>query len=502
MRFSILTAVSTPSQAKGWDKPKEEKDIEDKDSLGNQEKKDRTAGLSRGWVETAGPYVIPGISRNNRVNLRDAENEIPDLHRCIEDAKANLFDVLIIYDYNRLRDLLDPVAKTLASYGVQIASVNQWVEPLPREEFNPYASDSESMTRGLSQIISRWQIADLRRKYYFGVPSRVRKGLPGLRIPYGYMKPFGRELDPKVVPVQGPSIWVPAKIRELFMDGMGVLEIARKLDELNVPTPEGAPLWQHSTIIRILKNPFYAGKVFFQRTRTVRDPNTPDKPRIVPNAEFQMEDGAHKPIYSWEDYLAIQAELKRRLSSPRNRRYPFSGLLVCSVCGAHLVHDHGMWRCKINGQPRQDHIGLSVEEAMAFVPRAVQKAVSNSNPTAPTELPKRDTESEIAELEKQRRKVQSFAEREIYSPDEAEKKIKAINKQIHDLKDGETAILQRKKEREQFMLTLETARELVEVLPRWVAEQDTKRVNDLLLRLCKEIIVTPDGIVTAKLWEP
>jgi hypothetical protein len=59
-----------------------------------------------------------------------------------------------LYNYDRLRDLLDPVAKTLASYSVQIFSVNQAVEPLPPETFNPYASDSESMMRGLSQIIN------------------------------------------------------------------------------------------------------------------------------------------------------------------------------------------------------------------------------------------------------------------------------------------------------------------------------------------------------------
>lgn len=138
-------------------------------------------------------YSVPGESRTRYVNLRDAEEAIPPLHSMLEDAKAGRFDILVLWDYNRLRDLLDPVAKTLSNYGVQIYSINQPTEPLDPAEFNPYASDSESMMRGMSQIISRWQIADLRRKYRFGVRARVDHGLPSLKIPYGYIKPPGVE---------------------------------------------------------------------------------------------------------------------------------------------------------------------------------------------------------------------------------------------------------------------------------------------------------------------
>ena len=55
----------------------------------------------------------------------------------LNSAQRGDFNLLITYDYNRLRDLLDPVAKTLASYGVQIYSVSQPVEPLDAEGFNP-----------------------------------------------------------------------------------------------------------------------------------------------------------------------------------------------------------------------------------------------------------------------------------------------------------------------------------------------------------------------------
>lgn len=54
----------------------------------------------------------------------------------------------------------------------------------------------------------------------------------------------------------------------------------------------------------------------------------------------------------------------------------------------------------------------------------------------------------------------------------------------------------KQKEREGFMLTLDQARDILAVLPDWIRGQDPRRVNDLLLRLCREIVVSPDGALT------
>lgn len=485
MRFSIWAAVSTIAQAEA-----------DKASLGEQETKCRAVGLARGWSEVSGPYIVPGESRTRWVNLRDAEMEIPALHAMLEDAKRGVFDVLILYDYNRLRDLLDPVAKTLANYGAQVFSVSQPVEPIAPEEFHPYASDSESMMRGMSQIISRWQISDLRRKYLYGVSKRVRDGLPSLRIPYGYRKPAGQEHDKKAVPIISPGqARIAVEIKEKFLSGVSYYDIRDSLHERGIPSPEGAEWWSHAVIKRLVQNPFYAGKVSFQTHRTVRDPNSPDKPRVKRYVQPSLiADGKHKALWSWEDYQAILVEIKRREGMPRNRRYQFSGLLSCSVCGARLVHDQGVWRCKQKEGPIKDHIGMTLEESLAIIPRALQQALYNVDPAAP----RRITETPVGgvvDLERQRRRVQQAYESELYTLEEAEQKIKAIDRQIKEWKDGEAVRLRQTKEREAFSHTLEEAREILEILPAWIRGQDIRRVNTLLIKLVREIVVTPEGDV-------
>ena len=244
IKFAIWAAVSTEAQA-----------ADDKASLEEQETKCRVVGESKGWAESAGPYIVPGKSRTRWVNLRDAENEIAPLKTMLEDAKSGMFDLLILYDYNRLRDHADPVAKTLISYGVQLYSISQPVEPIPPAEFTAYSTDSEQMMRGMSQIISRWQTADLRRKYRYGVAKRVRMGLPALKIPYGYAYPPGRT-DNKAVPVVDPvAARVIIQMKDDYLAGLAHHGISRRADALTARPGH----FYTSTVTRILVNPFYAG---------------------------------------------------------------------------------------------------------------------------------------------------------------------------------------------------------------------------------------------------
>lgn len=481
MRFSIWSAVSSEKQA-------------DNASLSEQETKCRQVATAKTWVETSGPYVVPGESRTRFVNLRDAEDEIPALNAMLEDAKAGRFDVLILYDYNRLRDLLDPVAKTLASYSVQIFSVNQAVEPLAPEEFNPYASDSESMMRGMSQIISRWQISDLKRKYQYGVRSRVRKGLHSIRLPFGYRRPPGREGDKTAAAVIVPAqVHIIVTIKDMFLSGKSYKQIEHELNAAGHLTPRGKRQWDHSLIKQVLTNPFYAGKVFFGRSRTVHDPHR-NKTRLIKNASPLIADGQHQALFTWEEHLEILTEATRREKLPRHNRYPFSGLLECSVCGKRLIHDTSysvnVWHC-----PGKQHTLLRAEEALALIPRALQKALREVSPSGP--LPSIPSPAAtIQDLERQRKRIQQAYESDLYNLEEAEQKMKHINAQIKSHQNETDQRIRQRVEQKRFAKSIQDAQALLNHLPQWMASEDPLKVNEILRRLCKKIVVHPDGKIT------
>ena len=154
LRYAIWCAVSTKAQA----------DRTKKVSLEQQEIDCRLAASAKGWEETAGPYIIRGESRTRWINLRDAESEIPELREMLDDAKQGRYDVLVMYDMDRLRDLLDPVSRSLADYGVQIYDLDLRIEPQPPGEFDPY-SDIGEMTKAFGQMKSRAGTNALRRHY-------------------------------------------------------------------------------------------------------------------------------------------------------------------------------------------------------------------------------------------------------------------------------------------------------------------------------------------------
>ena len=474
MKFSTWAAVSSDKQI-------------DNASLPEQESRCKKVGTAKGWQDTGLTYIVPGESRTRWVNLRDAENEIPALRAMLEDAKAGKYDLLMLYDYSRLRDLLDPVAKTLASYGVQVYSVSQPVEPLPTDEFNPYASDSESMVRGMAQIISRWQISDLKRKYRYGVTARVRKGLHSIRPPYGYRSTGDKSAPVVIVPEQARAV---VTMKDMFLAGKSYVEIAGALKD--VPTPKGTK-WEHSLIKQVLLNPFFAGKVFFGRTRTIHDPHR-NTTRLVKNPAPLLADGQHKALFTWDEHIAILAEDERRRHHARNTRYTFSGLLSCSVCKRTLIHDPtyrtDVWRC-----PGKYHTLITDAEAFALVSRALGRALMRANVDQAREsIPAPETTP--ADLERQRLKIHERLERGIYTDDEAERKIKQLDGLIRNYRDDEVNRLKKLAQRKQFEKVRDAIQERIPYLPGWMRETDAKEVNTVLGLLCEKIVVTQDGEVS------
>jgi hypothetical protein len=346
MRFAVLTAVSSKSQA-----------AEGKDSLPVQEENCRRLALSKAWVETGGPYVIPGQPRTGYVNLSDAEREIPALHAMLDAASASRFDVLILYDYSRLRDLIALVAASLADYNVQIYSLAQAVEPVPPDQFDPAQADATWFTQTAASMTSRAEINALRRRFRIGMPGRVtHKGLHPLgRLPYGYRKPPGHETERQAVPEPDP-LTAPAVLimRDLLLTGRSLTQIAASLDASGYPTRAGKP-WHPDTIRRILRNPYYAGVVTFGVLRRQRDSRLAGRRRrshlVRSSAPIHTGPGKHVPL--WDDLTRrrILDELDRRGKAYAGRRLSrLSGLLFCAECKRPLWVGYHSWK----GHPPSD----------------------------------------------------------------------------------------------------------------------------------------------------
>lgn len=348
MRFAIWTAVSTKSQA-----------ATDKVSLPEQERLCRSAALAKGWIETTGPYIVPGASRTRYVDLRTAERAIPALKHLLDDAENGSFDLLLTYDYTRFRELLDPIARTLAAYGVQIYSISQPIEPVPPEEFDG-ASETANTQQFVSGFTSRTEIAALRRRYKLGMPGRILKGLPKGTLNFGYRKPPGHEYDRKAIPIQDPvKAPIMLTIKDMFLSGSSLWQIADHLTAQGIRTPRGKTKWTDVHVRRLLKNRFYCGEVTFGETHRSIDLRT-GTAKIIKNPPSKKitAKGLHTPLWDTKTQDRIEDEFKKRgkrYTGSRTSR--LSNILYCGICGARVwvsypggyYNDRGRrWYCSVD----------------------------------------------------------------------------------------------------------------------------------------------------------
>ena len=298
-RYAILSAVSTKKQAEGT-------------SLENQIEICRRMN-ERGWVETDGPFIVRGQNRTQYLNLRDAEEEIPAIRELLENAKERTYDVLVVYDHDRLRDLLSLVYASLSDYGVQLFSVSAQNTPVPPDQYDPYENDSNELMIGISSIRSKAEIARMRRKYRTGMRDRILiHGLP-VQIPFGYRRPLTESHNRKAIPEQIPAICHHLiHIKDLYLTGRSTTQLIEYLQEHNVNPPKGKT-WYPNTVRDILKNPFYAGKVQFEKSKVIKDRRNKHRSRdrhIAPEKIITAQ-GKHIPLWDEPTHLAILAKIKQ-----------------------------------------------------------------------------------------------------------------------------------------------------------------------------------------------
>ena len=491
LRYAIWCAVSTKAQA----------DRTKKVSLEQQEIDCRLAASAKGWEETAGPYIIRGESRTRWINLRDAESEIPELREMLDDAKQGRYDVLVMYDMDRLRDLLDPVSRSLADYGVQIYDLDLRIEPQPPGEFDPY-SDIGEMTKAFGQMKSRAGTNALRRHYRDKMPMRItKKGLhAGLgRPPYGYRKPPGRELDKDAILVPVPSeVKVIVQIKDWFLSGWSLTKIEDELNRLAIPSPRGKKWW-FTQVRYILKNPFYAGQVSFGVTRYRRDRRDGSTHRT--KGKPVTAQGKHSPLWDEQTH-------RRIMDAMNNRGHAFGGirtralsrLLACGDCGAIMwaqtaKHRRHYWRCS---SKQKGHVYIADDDAMNVVIDEIVNIVRHiDNLQLPAPEDKRPhIQAEITDLEARRRRWMDLYEAETLSGPELSERIAAIDARLDDARSRLADIEKGISSQAAVMDVATELAKAIDDLPNYLHNGPPDEVNADLREMFERIIVTHDRAVT------
>jgi site-specific DNA recombinase len=253
------------------------------------------------------------------------------LQELLRAAKAAALDFVIAESLSRFaRDQEDGhgIRKRLEFAGVKMVTVADGIV--------------SSLLHGLRTTVDSQYIEDLRASVHRGMAGVVRDGRHAGGRAYGYRPVPGEAGQLRIVTAEAEIV---RRIFREYVEGRAPREIAARLNAEHVPPPRKG-VWRASSIhgharrkTGILQNELYRGRLIWNRTLFVREPDTRKRlSRVRPADEWQYSTAEHLRIVSDELFEAVQRRRAERTHAParwravRPRRI-LSGLLRCGGCG-------------------------------------------------------------------------------------------------------------------------------------------------------------------------
>jgi site-specific DNA recombinase len=380
----------------------------------------------------------------------------PALTRLREDARAGLVDCVLVTKLDRFsRNLRDTVNLCLGEWQDEAEPGRHVALKSITEPFDTH-TDFGRMVFGLLAMFAEFERRRIAERTWSGKMSRAEAGRnAGHRPAYGFRlveAPEGKGSLFEVVPEEAEVI---RRICDLYLQGMGDQQVARRLNEDGLRF-RGGKLWMAQHVARILGNPLICGRYAYGR-RTVGPGGATMQ---LPESEWVLSKdmAVPEPILPPDLFERIRQERSGRRS--RGRRPAvfslLSGLLRCGLCGSACgVKTCGpgapyrYYRClqrKQSGtiactQPniRADELDAQVEEALVAVLAAsageLSQMLRHQADLRRTELAERlkDLENQGRNLQRTKQNYYSWLERGELRPD-------AVQERLDDLDRALTAL--------------------------------------------------------------
>ncbi len=222
----------------------------------------------------------------------------------MEEIKAGRINCVVVKDLSRFgRNYIETgeyLEKIFPFMGVRFISVNDGLD----SEISNYSTDA--LIVNLKNLINDIYAKDISHKTISSVRMMQKNGEHLGMAPYGYLKSSEDKhklvVDETTAPV----------VRDIFRwkaEGLGDRLIARRLNDMRIPTPTKVKLesgiqkdagrckhfiWCVRTIYRITTNPMYLGHMTQGRTRQALCDNMPVKSQS--RSEWIIVENTHEPI--------------------------------------------------------------------------------------------------------------------------------------------------------------------------------------------------------------
>lgn len=424
----------------------------------------------------------------------------PEMLKLLDEVQENHFDAVLVMDVDRLgRGNMQEqgfILETFKQSNTKIITPRKTYDL--NNEFDEEYSEFEA-------FMARKELKIINRRMQRGRLKSVEEGnYIGTYPPLGY-RFEGQGRNRKLV-IDEYEATIVKIIFEMYSEGVGGSKIASHLNMLGYKTKTGKNFYSHS-IINIIKNPVYIGKLTWGKKRTFKgDLNKRRTVQLTPRDEWKLYDGKHTPIIDSSLYNMVLNQLENKTLPPSSKELvnPFAGLIFCSECKKPMmyrsyttsmphIHCYNEF-CKKNKSSRFDYVEKEIlkeiEMRLKKYSIHIPEAYNNDNVTN-TITQINQIRSELTKLLKQKDSLHNLLEQGVYDIDTFIERSDIISNRIEAL-NIKLAELEKNKDTVKSLEDINT--QISNVLDIYKISNDIKLKNQLLKTIIERIEYTkPKG---------
>ena len=247
--------------------------------------------------------------------------------RMLNDAKEKKFDITVTREVSRLaRNTVDTLqqTRTLKTYGVEVWFTEDNIWTMNDEDgelrLSIKATLAQNESKKISQRVKAGQMISFKNGVLYG---------------NGNILGYDRVGDKLIVNKEQAD--TVKRIFELYLAGNGVRKIQDIMQQEGRKTATGLTRWQSGNINRVLRNPFYCGRIVY-RKQYVPDYLVQKKINNDGAVDKVYVEGSHEKLISPEDFDRAQELREKHKSTKTDKNGKAIGQSPCKhIWGNKLV---------------------------------------------------------------------------------------------------------------------------------------------------------------------
>ncbi len=305
-------------------------------------RKSRAEELSKEETLKRHRETLTEFAEQNGLAVADVYEEVasgeslsarPEMLKLLEAVGRGAYDAVLCMDIDRLgRGAMSDqgrILEVLKSSGTRIITPRKLYDL--SDELDETYSEFES-------FLARQELKAIKRRMQRGIRRTIEDGGYVANPPYGYERAY-RGKRPTLA-VKEDEAGLVRLIFSLYTErGFGCQRIADTLNAMGAK-PRRAEQFGRTSVMKILRNPVYAGKIVWNRKMRARR-GTGEARTIktvpAPRENWIIADGIHPPIIPESLFGRTQERIGRKIRPPANAgplENPLAGLVFCKNCGA------------------------------------------------------------------------------------------------------------------------------------------------------------------------